>query len=124
MERRLGNDHTMTYNAVALIGLRKCPTVAALMVFATMASASAQNFGERPVRYGYTSGHYFDSRNDDRDFPNNGFFPGNFAAAPIFAAIGAAGFLESNPRRSAKPYPSQTYFAVVRSNGRGAVDRP
>lgn len=72
--------------------------------------ASAQDYGVRPLRYGNTSGWSFDARNDDRDFPTNGFFPGNFAANPGYASVGAAGFLESNPYRSALPYPSQVYF--------------
>lgn len=70
-------------------------------------SAPAQDYGPRQLRYGYTSGWSFDARNDDRDVPTNGVFPGNFAANPPSASIGAAGFLESNPWRSAQPYPSQ-----------------
>ena len=73
-------------------------------------AASAQDYGVRPLRYGNTSSWSFDARNDDRDFPTNGFFPGNFAANPGYASVGAAGFLESNPYRSALPYPSQVYF--------------
>jgi hypothetical protein len=61
----------------------------------------------RVLRYGNTSGWYYDGRDDDRDFPTNGFFPGNFAADPSSAWIGAAGLLGSNPWRSALPYPSQ-----------------
>lgn len=72
--------------------------------------AWAQDYGVRPLRYGNTSSWSFDARNDDRDFPANGFFPGNFAANPASASVGAAGFLESNPYRSALPYPSQVYF--------------
>jgi hypothetical protein len=51
-------------------------------------------------------------RDDDRDAPSNGFFPGNFAASPSVALIGAAGLLGSNPRRSAAPYPSQVVFGL------------
>jgi hypothetical protein len=40
---------------------------------------------------------YFDGRGDGRDFPNNGFFPGDFAANPATAAIGAAGLLGFTP---------------------------
>jgi hypothetical protein len=115
MERRLGNDHAMKQSPVTFKGPGKRLLVAALTAFAAMASASAQNYGERPLRYGDTSGHIFDGRDDHRDFPTNGFFPGNFAADPIYAAIGgAAGFLDSNPQRSAAPYPSQTYFGFAR----------
>ena len=114
MERRLGDDQTMMHQPVTSIGLGKCLLVAALTAFAAAAPASAQNYGERTLRYGNTSSFYYDSRNDDRDFPSNGAFPGNFAPDPIFATIGAAGFLESNPRRSAVPYPSQVYFGPSR----------
>ena len=47
---------------------------------------------------------YYDGRDDRRDFPTNGFFPGDFAADPASAAIGAAGLFGSTPTRS---YPSQ-----------------
>jgi hypothetical protein len=114
MERRLGNHQAMTHQPVTLIRLGKCLLVAALTSFAAAAPAFAQNYGERTLRYGNTSSFYYDSRNDDRDFPSNGVFPGNFAPDPIFATIGAAGFLESNPRRSAVPYPSQVYFGPAR----------
>jgi hypothetical protein len=40
---------------------------------------------------------YYDGRDDHRDFPTNGFFPGDFAADPAHALIGAAGFLGSTP---------------------------
>lgn len=75
--------------------------------------AWAQEISARPLRYGNTSSWTFDARNDDRDVPTNGFFPGNFAANPPLASIGAAGFLGSNPWRSATPYPSQVYFGPV-----------
>lgn len=80
--------------------------------------ALAQDYAVHPLRYGITSDFWhFDARNDERDFPNNGFFPGNFAADPWAASIGTAGFLEVNPYRSAWPYPSQVYFGgpVVRT---------
>jgi hypothetical protein len=40
---------------------------------------------------------YFDGRDDGRDSPNNGFFPGDFAANPATAAIGAAGLIGFTP---------------------------
>jgi hypothetical protein len=43
---------------------------------------------------------YFDGRDDARDFPTNGFFPGDFAANPGGAAIGAAGIFGSNPEHA------------------------
>jgi hypothetical protein len=107
MEGRLGNG-----NSVMVTKPTACLLVAVIMAIAATATASAQSFGERPVRYGNTSSFHFDGRNDDRDFPTNGLFPGNFAGNPFYAAIGAAGFLESNPRRSPVPYPSQTYSVL------------
>ena len=117
MEGRLGHDHAMSKKPL----LQKAPKghfcFVALMALAAGApvSASAQIFNDRPVRYGVTSGFYYDGRGDNRDFPTNGVFPGNFAADPIDASIGgAAGFLEINPRRSPVPYPSRTYVAPMR----------
>jgi hypothetical protein len=115
MERRLGNDQTMMGNPITLTAPANRLLIAALVAFVAMAPASAQYYGERSLRYGDTSGHIFDGRSDHRDFPTSGFFPGNFAADPIYAAIGgAAGFLDINPQRSAAPYPSQTYFGFAR----------
>jgi BA14K-like protein len=48
---------------------------------------------------------YFDGRDDDRDFPTNGFFPGDFAANPSGAWLGAAGIFGSNPSHAANGYP-------------------
>ena len=118
MEGRLGNDQAMTREPVTLLRPTRRLAVllaAALTAFMTASPALAQYFGERPIRYGNTSGYFFDGRGDDRDFPTNGFFPGNFAAHPFYAQNGgAAGFLESNPQRSLTPYPSQTYFRFMR----------
>jgi hypothetical protein len=50
---------------------------------------------------------YYDGRDDVRDFPTNGFFPGDFAANPSNAAIGAAGILGSTPSRAPGGYPPQ-----------------
>jgi len=65
------------------------------------------------IRYGYTSGWLYDNRDDDRDFPLNGVFPGNFAAQPFVAWIGAGGIAGSTPRRSVAPYPSQVVFGAI-----------
>jgi hypothetical protein len=46
---------------------------------------------------GYVYNVWYDGRDDVRDFPNNGFFPGDFAADPAGAAIGAAGIFGSTP---------------------------
>src|ERR1700691_6177083 len=40
---------------------------------------------------------YYDGRDDHRDFPTNGFFPGDFADDPAHAAIGAAGLFGFTP---------------------------
>jgi hypothetical protein len=115
MERRLGDDQAMMHDPVTLTGPGKRLLAAALAAFMAAAPASAQYYGERTLRYGNTSGYFFDGRDDNRDFPTDSFFPGNFAADPIYATIGgAAGFLGSNPRRSAVPYPSQVYFGFAR----------
>jgi hypothetical protein len=39
----------------------------------------------------------YDGRDDARDFQNNGFFPGDFAAHPADAMIGAAGIFGAMP---------------------------
>jgi hypothetical protein len=84
--------------------------IAVLACAAATTAASAQDYGGRIVRFGNTSAWSFDGRDDDRDFPTNGFFPGNFAADPPGAAIGAAGLFGSTPWHSARPYPSQVIF--------------
>jgi BA14K-like protein len=43
-----------------------------------------------------TAWHY-DGRDDTRDFQNNGFFPGDFAAHPGGAWLGAAGLFGFTP---------------------------
>ena len=85
----------------------------ALVALSVDTPASAQVFGDRPMRYGITSNFFnYDNRDDQRDFPTNGAFPGNFAANPFFAGVGAAGWLGSNPQHQVAPYPSQSYFVV------------
>jgi hypothetical protein len=93
---------------------------AAILVASPVTPGVATDLRYRPVRYGQTSGWLYDHRNDNRDFPTNGVFPGNFAAQPNVAWIGAAGFLESAPQRSALPYPSQVVFGVVSRSKRSA----
>jgi hypothetical protein len=92
----------------------------AILVASLVAPAAATDLVRRPIRYGQTSGWLYDHRNDNRDFPTNGVFPGNFAAQPNVAWIGAAGFLESIPQHSALPYPSQVVFGVVSRSKRSA----
>ena len=86
------------------------------IILASLATtaALAQDYGNRGLRFGNTSGWYFDGRGDNRDFRTNGSFPGNFAADPFGAAFGAAGLFGSNPWRSVAPYPSQVYFGSER----------
>jgi hypothetical protein len=71
--------------------------------------------GERPQRYGNTASFFnYDNRDDQRDLPTNGVFPGNFAGNPLLASVGAAGWLGTNPAHQPYPYPSQTYAVDVR----------
>jgi len=58
---------------------------------------------------------YYDGRDDVRDFPTNGFFPGDFAANPANAAIGAAGIFGSTPSRAPNGYPSQVIVGSQRA---------
>jgi hypothetical protein len=112
MEGRLGNGQAVGGGLVRRAGLKAAILLGALA--ASITSASAQVYGERPQRYGNTASFFFyDNRDDQRDFPTNGVFPGNFAAEPFFAGVGAAGWLGSNPQHSATPYPSQSYSVGV-----------
>jgi BA14K-like protein len=96
-----------------MIALGKTMTAASLLTLAALAAllgattADAQDLGVRPLRYGNTRGWSYDNRDDDRDVPTNGFFPGNFTADPSTAWLGAAGVLAGNSYRSPLPYPSQ-----------------
>ena len=87
------------------------------LLLASLAAAPTLAQDYRIVRYGNTSGWYYDGRDDARDFPTNGFFPGNFAADPSTAWIGAAGLFGSNPWRSATSYPSQVVIGSARDQG-------
>src|ERR1700733_1561712 len=58
------------------------------------APARSRRFLQRDLSY---HAWYYDGRDDHRDFPTNGFFPGDFAADPAHAAIGAAGLFGSTP---------------------------
>lgn len=84
--------------------------IAFVLTTLATAPALAQDYGGRPIRYGNTSGWFYDNRDDNRDFRTNGVFPGNFARDPFSASIGAAGIIGSNPWHSARPYPSQVVF--------------
>ena len=115
MERRLGNGQAGRSGLVRCAGLKKVILLAAFAATLASVPASAQTYGERPQRYGNTANFFnYDNRDDQRDFPTNGVFPGNFAADPFMASVGAAGWLGSNPQHSAVSYPSQTYYVDVR----------
>jgi len=89
-----------------MINNRAIICVGLLALLAATAS-QAQDLGPRPLRYGNTSGWYYDNRDDPRDVPTNGFFPGNFTSDPPSAWLGAAGVIAGNSYRSPLPYPSQ-----------------
>jgi hypothetical protein len=93
-----------------MVRLKLSAIVLALLV---AAPALAQDLGVRPLRYGETTGWYFDGRDDHRDMPSNGYFPGNFTADPPTAWLGAAGAFAGNSERSPLPYPSQVVFGVA-----------
>jgi BA14K-like protein len=84
----------------------------AAMLLATT-TALAQDLGLRPLRYGNTSPWSYDNRDDHRDYPTNGFFPGNFTADPATAWLGISGALAGNSERSAYPYPSQVVIGAT-----------
>jgi hypothetical protein len=97
-----------------------------IVITAALASVAAPGYagdvgygGYGAVRYGNTSGWLYDNRDDNRGFASNGVFPGDFAAQPSVARIGAGGIAGSTPQRSAKPYPSQVVF-----NNAGQRRRP
>jgi hypothetical protein len=112
MERRLGNDPAMTLSDRRMSKFA-CAIIGAALLAAIGASTSrAQDLGVRPLRYGTTSGWYYDNRDDNRDFTGNGFFPGNFTADPPSAWLGAAGALAGNSYRQPAPYPSQVVIGA------------
>jgi hypothetical protein len=120
MEGRLGNGQTAGGGLVMRRLLKTAILVGALV--ASTGCAFAQSYGEgRRYNNGNTASFFFyDNRDDQRDFRTNGGFPGNFAADPWFAGVGAAGWLGSNPQHQSAPYPSQSYTV----NARGAVACP
>jgi hypothetical protein len=77
--------------------LRILTAAAAVLASMSAAPLSAQEGGNGPgrlpflQRYPAYTAWSFDGGDDVRDFPTNGFFPGDFAANPPAAAIGAAG---------------------------------
>jgi hypothetical protein len=73
-------------------------TLASSGAGSAMAEASAQSAHQPFLRRDVppTAWHY-DGRDDTRDFQNNGFFPGDFAADPGGAWLGAAGLFGFAP---------------------------
>ena len=116
MERRLGNGAAAVRGLVMRAGWKTAILLACFAGTMASASAQAQSYGEgRRYGNGNTASFFFyDNRDDQRDFPTNGTFPGNFASDPVWAGVGAAGWLGSNPQRQGAPYPSQSYTVGVR----------
>jgi hypothetical protein len=73
-------------------------TIATVLASAAAAPALAQRAHEPFLhRDQPPTAWYYDGRDDIRDFPANGFFPGDFAANPAAAWLGAAGIFGSTP---------------------------
>jgi hypothetical protein len=91
--------------APAMSTLRRLIAVAVVLAI-VLASAVPTPLLAQDIRAVSSRGiWYFDGRDDDRDFPTNGFFPGDFAANPAGAWLGAAGIFGSNPSHAANGYP-------------------
>ena len=88
--------------------------IATILACFTAAPVFAQDYGKRVLRYGDTSGWYYDGRDDNRDFLTNGWFPGSFATNAASAWIGVSGIFGSTPWRSTTPYPSQVVIEWAR----------
>jgi hypothetical protein len=95
-----------------MINIRTAIAAASLAISLAASAAQAQDLGLRPLRYGNTSPWPYDNRDDHRDYPTNGFFPGNFTADPTTAWLGIAGALAGNSERSVLPYPSQVVIGA------------
>jgi hypothetical protein len=96
-----------------MITLRITMAAGGLLTLLASGAAQAQDLGLRPLRYGNTSSWYYDNRDDHRDYPTNGFFPGNFSADPPTSWLGISGALAGNSERSVLPYPSQVVIGPV-----------
>jgi hypothetical protein len=129
---RAGGTITAMRNALRLLcsfdlsvdaeKMMHCPTISgsgiltaiAMILACSVTPVLAQN-AAKSFDGGHVYNVWFDGRDDVRDFPTNGFFPGDFAANPPGAAIGAAGLFGSTPTRS---YPSEV---VVGGSRRGRL---
>jgi hypothetical protein len=96
-----------------MMTLRSTIAAAGLATLLPSTAAQAQDLGLRPLRYGYTSPWFYDNRDDHRDYPTNGFFPGNFSADPSTSWLGIAGAFAGNSERAPYPYPSQVVIGPV-----------
>ena len=96
-----------------MISMRRAIAAAGLAMAFAVSTAQAQDLGLRPLRYGYTSPWSYDNRDDHRDYPTNGFYPGNFTADPSTAWLGISGALAGNSERSPYPYPSQVVIGAT-----------
>jgi hypothetical protein len=124
VERRLGNNSALMRWGRRMIKPRiRIATATVFLACLTMAPVFAQDYGRPVLRYGDTSGWYYDGRDDNRDFPTNGLFPGNFATNPANAWIGAAGIFGSTPWRSATAYPSQVVIRSARDEAAYCANR-
>lgn len=73
-------------------------TIATVLASAAAAPALAQRAHEPFLRRDLPpTAWYYDGRDDIRDFPANGFFPGDFATNPAAAWLGTAGIFGSTP---------------------------
>jgi hypothetical protein len=119
MERRLGHGQAAVRGLV--ISLKTAMLSAAFAASMAGVSVQAQAQGYKAYGEGHRYGNgntasffFYDNRDDQRDFPTNGIFPGNFATDPFMAGVGAAGWLGSHPQHQAAPYPSQRYSVDAR----------
>lgn len=96
----------------------KAALLTAMMV-ASAGAASAQDahppFLRRDVPP--TTGWHYDDRGDTRDFQNNGFFPGDFAANPGSVWFGAAGIFGFTPSGG-------SHFGAIYCNPRYRTHNP
>jgi hypothetical protein len=102
----------MTQGTPMLVVKGAIAAAATALLLGTSA-ARAQDLGLRPLRYGNTSPWSYDNRDDPRDYPTNGFFPGNYTADPSTAWLGISGALAGNSDRSPYPYPSQVVIGAT-----------
>jgi hypothetical protein len=74
----------------------------AILASSPFSSASAQSTTREPFLRRDTppTAWNYDNRDDNRDFQTNGVFPGDFAARPGLAWLGAAGIIAAMPSTS------------------------